>query len=222
MQSDATSDAQVPECNADNWKDWCIGKVGPVGLGQYNPEASAAVIDHWGCVAAKATAPQWFEKGVTAAQKAAGVTSLGLAHSLANTGNNAHAITCNQCYIAAVEGKNGREIQLVRGVDHHTHWPETGIYDWADWNWVANPTVPATAPVIANQVSPYWTLIEGACGVNSPAWSCPTGLSSQSPPQNNDTTMHLNVFLSGIVDCDNPQFDLSKIGFSSSTGTLLI
>jgi hypothetical protein len=215
--------------------DWCTGKAGPVGQfkgaekGQYYCDDSMINgfgAQHW-CLnndsthtqfntPAKGCAWMGFKDSATpdrklgeptAAQMAAGITSLGFAHSRDQAKN-----LCGQCFLAVTSDGTNTEVQLVMGVDQNGNgtWPGSAIFDWADYDFMHS------GPSFGND-SPYGKLFKNGCGsdinCNSP---------SKKPSQQKDAGQFISVYISGIVDCNNPKVDLSGLPVTQAAAALLI
>merc|ERR1719171_3416857 len=224
------NNACKPGSPGDNCPKWCSGKAGPVGKfqgaekGQYycdDSMISGFGAAHWclnndgtdtkfnspakGCAWLGFKDPEDASRKQgepTAAQKKAGITSLGFAHS-----RDQSKARCGQCYVAVSSDGTNTEVQLVMGVDQNGNgtWPASGIFDWADWDFMSRTTGDWRTD------SPYGKLFKNGCGGDI---NCNS--SSRKPKQEKDAGQFIAVYVSDIVDCTNPVFDLSELDVPTS------
>jgi hypothetical protein len=228
------NNACKPGSSGDACPKWCTGKAGPVGKfsdapkGQYYCDAdmiSGYGAQHWclnddgtdtkfnspakGCAWLGFQDPEDASRQQgqpTAAQKKAGITSLGFAHS-----RDQSKARCGQCYVAVSSDGTNTEVQLVMGVDQNVNWPTSGIFDWADWDFMSS------APSWRTD-SPYGKLFKNGCGGDI---NC-DGQSRKPTQTGADAGQYISIYVSDVVDCNNPVFDLSALGVPTTAETLLI
>merc|ERR1712034_212923 len=89
-------------------------------------------------------------------------------------------------------------------------WPDSGIHDWADWDFMGS------APNWRTD-SPYGKLFKNGCGgdVNCQG-------PKRKPSQTKDAGVYIAVYLSDVVDCTNPVFDLAALNLPTQISEALL